>query len=113
LEVALLTRSHKVFAKVSTYVALTGFLLGFWLWLSAVRLVVVESQSSKNKSALLLLKEPTVGDRAVFTYPDLQSPLVVALVESHPKNGHFIVKIEDEPKEVSEDLFLGVVIYSF
>ncbi len=90
--------------------ALIGLLLGLWIWLSLFRMVEVFDEG-KSSYSLILLKEAREGDRVVFSYPNLNSPLRISKVSKSDK-GILMVDLNEETKEpLNEDLTVGVVLF--
>ncbi len=90
--------------------ALIGLLLGLWIWLSLFRVVEVVDKG-KSSYSLILLKEAREGDRVVFSYPNLNSPLRISKVSKDEK-GVLMVDLNEEVKEpLNEDLAVGVVLF--
>ncbi|MGH1468033.1 MAG: hypothetical protein ACRBBP_04010 [Bdellovibrionales bacterium] len=84
--------------------------MGLWIWLSLFRMVEVVDEG-KSSYSLILLKEAKEGDRVVFSYPDLNSPLRISKVSRSAK-GVLMVDLNEETKEpLSEGLTIGILIF--
>ncbi len=88
---------------------LVGLFLGLWIWISLFRLVQISDMGQKSYT-LILLREPKFGDRVVFNYPSLRSPLRLSKV-TKDKEGKLLVTVGEKTEPLNEDLVVGVLFF--
>ncbi len=90
--------------------ALAGLLLGLWIWLSFFRVVEI-IDTGKSSYVLVLLKEPKEGDRVIFSYPNLNSPLRLSKVSKNAENILMVNLNEKTQKPLVENMIIGVILF--
>ncbi len=90
--------------------AFIGLLLGLWVWLSFFRVIEI-IDTGKSSYVLVLLKEAKEGDRVIFSYPNLNSPLRLSKVSKNAENVLMINLNEKTQKPLNEDMITGVILF--